>query len=174
MHVNIILNQAFEVSPLLVDYASSGATTRSADKISIATSSITGWDDEVGTFLAVVEGPFAYGAYILGGYQTETPIYSGGSTFQSWNGSTNLAAPVGNPTVAGVHKIASAGDASGRSIVSDGNTVGTDANVFISTDIVDLYIGSRFDSTGAIFGSIKSLTYYPTRLSNDALVGLTS
>ena len=189
MHFNLIFNQSFEVSPLLVDYASSGATTRSADRISIATSSINGFSATEGSLVtAFTSAPVSLSspqpfAISDGSSSNRIEVYlaaSGAnynSTFRVTDGGVTQVSDgyAGTFTPGAAAKIAVAWKTNDFAHSRNGGAAEGDTSGTVPTGLTAIYLGA--DSVGNasfLSGSIQSITYYPRRLSDDALVDLTS
>tara|TARA_B110000285_G_C14983277_1_gene542520 strand:- start:92 stop:661 length:570 start_codon:yes stop_codon:yes gene_type:complete len=189
MGAGIILNQSFDVSPLYVDYASSGATTRSADKISIATSSIPGFSATEGTLLAAFTSapvslnypqPFAISD---GSPSNRIEVYlaaSGAnynSTFRVSDGGVTQVSDgyAGTFTPGAAAKIAVAWKTNDFAHSRNGGAAEGDTSGTVPTGLTAIYLGAN--STGSasfLSGSIQSITYSTTRLSDAAIQALTA
>ena len=148
------------------------AVTRGGDDISILTADITGWDDEIGTFV-VEHGQMSGSERLLSGESNAAVLYKS-TNISTYNLSAALNSANGDVTTAGDHTSAVAGDASGRSITVDGAAVTSDSNTFIGTDITRLDIGKQDNNSNYLNGHIARITYYPTRLSDAAIQALTA
>jgi len=162
---------------------SGSTTTRSADVASIPVADF-GYNQSAGTVVqefstadvfTANENAFSDGTNdnrIMWGLNANTgraPYISAGGT--------NTVALINNSGIAGgvPSKLGIAFASNDVASSLDGGAVATDTSATIPTSITTLYLGVGATGTGTqINGHIKSIKYYPRRLSNAQLVELTS
>lgn len=158
------------------------ATTRAADNAIISSLSSIGYNAEQGTLLAYFErisganntgliadfGNGAYGNRIYMGYDSSSRVFA--NIFNGGVGQTQLLYTVSAP-----NKAAFAWSSASKSLSAGGLTTLTNSGGTLPTSISSMTIGKDTTSaSGSYFnGWIRSLTYYPTRLSDATLQQLT-
>ena len=154
--------------------------TRTADQAAINAPNFAPWYNSTqGTFAAefsfIYTGAGASSAGILNfdesGNKLVAYVALSGTTVNSFDGSTVVSGYA--VTGGGIQKAASAYDLSGRAITANGNTVITGAVSATYSASSSLQIGGGI-AIGAINGHIRSIRYYPTRLTNAQLQALTA
>ena len=161
---------------------SGSTTTRSADVASLSTSAF-GYNGEAGTLYVEVETStteIARYALLYGGATGNGGYLSLGSDgdqawLETYDG--NVANLFSSKSSVGTYdgKLASGFNLNGNSFAFNGSIIGSTTNSTANPQsVTDLYIGVFNNKTQLINGHIKSLKYYPRRLTNDQLVELTS
>ena len=155
--------------------------TRTADICSIVAPNFAPWyNQSEGTFsinFSTIYSGGAFGASYILGFDNNTNkriiyIFSGADQAITFDGSTNVAA-IGDVT-GQTAKVASAYSATDRAIVSNGGAVATGTVAAGYSTATLLSIGSYGFSGNNINGHIRSIRYYPTRLSDAQLQALTA
>lgn len=130
-----------------------------------------------GTFYAEFDGGKSvsgiYGRAI--GYDGPRAFISangaGANSISTWNNSVALAASFTGSVLTGV-KTASAYSSAGRALVGNAGTVATDANLIGTVTV--LRLGSSPTANEYLNGHLRSIRYYPRRLTNAELQALTA
>ena len=162
---------------------SGSAVTRAADVASLAVSEF-GYNQDQGTFVAqatsfylgtnretvisTVDSSSNLGVYVgktAGGGDIDA-LYAG-------EGGSNTYFSLGAITEDTSYKVAFAIKTDDFAGSKDGGAVVTDTSGTQRTSITDLGIGSRKNASNRLNGHIKSIQYYPLRLSNAQLQALT-
>ena len=150
------------------------SATRSADVASIPVADF-GYNQSAGTLVTTVETFDAdYGSYawtINGTNDTFAYTHSSGA----WRiaGAGGTVAYVGSLPSDDFFKLGYAFDESGSAALADGGSV-TSPSHSQPTEVQTLHVGGTANSTAQLNGHIKSIKYYPRRLTNAQLVELTS
>ena len=155
----------------------SGGVTRSADVASIPVADF-GYNQSAGTVLFEFEKNNTGGAYLLdfeGSVSSQIQVVNDGDLRVRATRSPDVTLTLESPYVASVstRKIAYTLKSGDHSAVLDGGSAQTSASTNATSEISTLYIGSD-GGADLINGHIKSIKYYPRRLSNAQLVELTS
>ena len=160
---------------------SGSTTTRSADVASIPVADF-GYNTAVGSVVAEYL-PTKVDATIRAVFElvkdTNDKLYSASATIRHWfvkSGNTVQAnLDLGSSTEDQSNKIAGAYKLNDFAASLDGASVNTDTSGSVPTGITDLHIGGIKDSSSSYLnGHIKSIKYYPRRLTNAQLQELTS
>jgi hypothetical protein len=156
---------------------SGSTTTRSADVASIPVADF-GYNQSAGTVLFEFEKNNTGGAYLLdfeGSVSSQIQVVNDGDLRVRATRSPDVNLTLESPYVASAstRKIAYTLKSGGHSAVLDGGSAQTSASTNATSEISTLYIGSD-GGADLINGHIKSIKYYPRRLSNAQLVELTS
>lgn len=93
------------------------------------------------------------------------------SSLQTYNGSAVLTLANGTDLTKGTRRAVSAYSAAGR-VVGFGGALVTDANPLALTAVTTLFLGHSTGFTQQINGHLRSLTYYPSRLTDAQLLSL--
>jgi hypothetical protein len=174
---------SFPSSPILTDAA---AVTRAADVATVATA---GWfaDGQAGSLY--VEAVFPDSAYADSRWIANVDDGSTANRHAFYRNSTNgrlyylaskaggVEASINSASVvgaAGAHKFAIGFAANDVAAYSNGTQVGTDSAFAVPTGLTTLRLGSGVTATANLFGYIRSLRYWPRRLSNAELAALTT
>jgi hypothetical protein len=155
----------------------SGGVTRSADVASIPVADF-GYNQSAGSLLFEFEKNNTDGAYLLdfeGSVSSQIQVVNDGDLRVRATRSPDVTLTLESPYVASVstRKIAYTLKSGDHSAVLDGGSAQTSASTNATSEISTLYIGSD-GGADLINGHIKSIKYYPRRLSNAQLVELTS
>ena len=155
--------------------------TRSADVASIPVTAF-GYNQDAGT--VVVEFDTVGGAdigdqhYVLsgGGTNTRWAYHSSADALKIYDGTTAPYIMVNQDDLPVKHKIAVACDASSVSTASDGSLYATNhpASGNLPALTTAFVLGSSHQDADQLNGHIKSLSYFPRRLTNAQLQELTS
>jgi hypothetical protein len=179
--VDFVMNEGgtFQTSPILTTTV---AATRAADNIT-ATGALLNLLNAVGNVGPV--SVFAQTYQMLHASSNAAVVGSGGSrqllalnsntgsSMAEYNGSVNLAVNLGSGNFqTGVLKSAVGWDASGRSVVANNGTVGTDSNT-VGTATGTVNIGS-YGSATSIDGYVQRLAAWNSRLPVAVLKALTA
>jgi hypothetical protein len=153
--------------------------TRAWDDALISSASSIGFNQSEGTVVVENISPFGVltvaSAFSFVGAGANGFNMGAGGTSRWWNGTTNIT--TANAVTSGARKEAFAFTASGgRSICLNGGTVATDAGVPWQTPSPT---GARISANGVagnqlLNGTIKSLRYYPRRLTDAELQQMTA
>ncbi len=155
-------------------------TTRSADVASIPVADF-GYNTEVGSVVAEYF-PTKVDASVRSVFELskddDDRLYSSSSVNKHWfvksGGTSQASIDLGTPTEDQSNKIAGVYKLNDFAASLDGGSVTTDTSGAVQTGITDLYIGSIKDSAAFhLNGHIKSIKYYPRRLTNAQLQALT-
>jgi hypothetical protein len=179
-----------EVGAFATSYIPTVASTvtRSADSASIPRSS---WFNiSQGTFYAEALGGIAstVGAYgtnvcFIASTNNASPerlgiYFNSGTTttINTFNGTNSYTATSSAFTAGVFHRVASFYETTGIGMTADAGTVATTAGILpIYQTFTNLNIGQNYVSNGNYLnGTIKKLAYYPKRLTNAELQGLTT
>lgn len=154
------------------------AVARSNDVAQFTAGANMAWfNGTAGTFVVEFDttGPNTFGR-VIGSSTAGAPSWPnlGGAvtTIGVYDGVTPLDKLVGGASTFTGVKAAVAYSATGRSITMQGAAASSDANVQPSPTVI--YLGCHGGSGNFLNGRIKSLTFYPTRLSDDQLQALTA
>ena len=150
--------------------------TRTADVATITGANFSQWFNAAeGSFVveAVTPTTGSYAAYISNGNETDylgSRFGSSGTAFVTATGGA-LQANIG--TTAGTAKIAAAYKANDFAVSVNGGAVATDTAGTVPT-VNQMRLGAAFAGGVNINGHIRSIKYFPTRLSNTQLQALTA
>jgi len=153
---------------------------RSADVASIPVADF-GWNTDIGSVVAEYNPLNVSDAinpvFELSSDSTNNRLYSLASTSRHWfvrsNAVTTADIDLGTPIESQQNKIAGAYKKDDFAASLNGGAVGTDTAGSMSVGIEDILIGSLHNNY-YLNGHIKSIQYYPRRLSNAQLQDLTS
>ena len=163
-----------------------GATaTRAADICSMATSAF-GYNQGAGTI--VVEATFSSTSYPLNSNlvsfadssSTDTTrfwVWSGADASVRWTvveNSSSQADLVKAYTGGQEFSIAGAYKLNDFAVSIDGGSISSDTSGIVTSNVSTMNIGSKTGSAEYVTGHIKSIAYYPRRLSNAQLQALTA
>jgi len=151
--------------------------TRSADVASIPVADF-GYNQSAGSLLFEFEKNNTDGAYLLdfeGSVSSQIQVVNDGDLRVRATRSPDVTLTLESPYVASVstRKIAYTLKSGDHSAVLDGGSAQTSASTNATSEISTLYIGSD-GGADLINGHIKSIKYYPRRLTNAQLQELTS
>ena len=156
------------------------AVTRSRDDVSMTGTNFSSWySQSEGTF-AVEYATDKVGVGVVGTYQSPEGsirvVKDVGSFFlvEFPLATYTVALPFGAPSNNNKIKFAAAYKLNDFAISQDGASVLTDNSSGVPSNAATLYIGSVVTGVAYLNGTIKSLTYYRTRLSNATLQSLTT
>ena len=159
---------------------SGSTTTRSADVASIPVADF-GFNSAVGSVVAEYN-PFrvsstARGVFELSSGTGDDKLHSRASVDKHWlvrsGGVTQASIDLGSATEGQQNKISGAYKLNDFAASLNGSAVTTDTSGSVPYSIEELIIGSFFDGSN-LNGHIKSIKYYPRRLTNAQLQDLTS
>lgn len=171
-----------EVGAFPTSYIPTVASTvlRNADNASMTGTNFTSWYNQPqGTlncsFIPV--GTIANNTRIVelsGGTAARVAdIYISGARGTVYNGTTTLSAAVGADTVLNTtYKVASAYATTNYGLSANATTVTTASSATVNTATA-LYIGSFNDGSNKLNGIVKTISYYPLRLTNAQLQAIT-
>jgi hypothetical protein len=145
--------------------------TRSADVATMTGTNFSSWFNATeGTFTFSGDSLYGSGGFIGSTPTTGAILYANNNASRTFNG-TNFITSANTYTNNVVFGTALGYSASGRSIVLNGGTVATDANLIQTPTAITL--GGAFGG-GYLNGHIRSIAYYNTRLPNATLQALTA
>jgi hypothetical protein len=171
----------FEAGSFATSYIPTVASTvtRAADQAVIAAPMFAPWyNQSAGTFIADFDviwtgnAPFSTGLLALDASSSKRFVYipSGTQVAASFDGTLPISSA--NNITGGVNKVASAYDTSRYLALNGGNVVTGSAAAGYSTG-TSLDVG-KFGTTNTLNGHLRSINYYPLRLTNAQLQGLTT
>jgi hypothetical protein len=145
----------------------SAAVTRNADNAQLTGAALTALQASAASII-VENDTYANDPtfqYIVGFNSGDgAGLVYNGSTFTEWNGSANLT---GNSSTRGaIDRAGLAFSGAGRSIVSNGGTVASDAGAVAGGAFPTVYLGSNGGTVSFLNGHIRSLAIYTSRLSD--------
>ena len=156
------------------------AVTRSRDDVSMTGTNFSSWySQSEGTF-AVEYATDKVGGGVVGTYQSPEGSIRVTKDVGSYFlvefpvGTYTVALPFGAPSNNNKIKFAAAYKLNDFAISQDGASVLTDNSSGVPSNAATLYIGSVVTGVAYLNGTIKSLTYYNTRLPNATLQSLTT
>jgi hypothetical protein len=171
---------SFPSSPILTDAAS---VTRAADVATVATA---GWfaDGQPGSLmtefvLPVVSNAVNQRLLSIDDGTANNRIFltrTTGGVFDSFvvsGGSTQANIGAGS-LASGTHKTALAWATNDIAMYRSGAQSGTDSSATLPSGITSVRVGTAYDASSPIFGYIRSLRYWPRRLSNTTLQAITA
>jgi len=161
---------------------SGSTTTRSADVASIPVADF-GYNQSAGTFF-VEYTPQVVSADVRAAFDlteeggsTDNRIYHSGGTGVHWlvrsGASLQASLDAGTATANQLNKAAGVYKLNDFAVTIDGGTVSFDTSGVVPVDIGILYLGKLYNGY-ELNGHIKSIKYYPRRLTNAQLQDLTS
>ena len=163
----------------------SSSATRAADIASIPTSAF-GYNDAAGT--VVVEASLKSSSYpnsanivsLADASNTDTTrlwVWSGADSTMRWTvleGNVSQVDSTKPYTKDQLFSVAGAYKVNDFAISLDGSAVSTDTSGSVTSDVASLHIGTKTGGTEFMSGHIKSIQYYPRRLTNAQLQELTT
>jgi hypothetical protein len=146
--------------------------TRSADVATMTGTNFSSWFNQTkGTFVVGYDSA-ASGFGVLGNNTSGYVLASSTRDLKTFNGTTSVAS-ANTLAVGAIGSGAVSYDSTGRSVVLNGGAIATAAGVLQT--ITTLFIGHDAAFSGArLNGHIRSVRYYPIRLSNAQLQALTA
>lgn len=145
--------------------------TRTADVATISAPNFSSWfNANEGAFIFSGDSAYGNGGFIGSTPTTGAILYGNNGAARTFNG-TNFIGTANAATVNTRFVAALSYSLTGRSIVLNAGTVSTDANLIQQPTAITL--GGAFGG-GYLNGHIRSLAYYPTRLTNQQLQALTA
>jgi hypothetical protein len=161
-----------ELGPNATSYipTTSAAVTRNADNVQLTGAALTAAASAAVSFFIETDSVknIVGNQRVLGLNGSSGPgiFISADNTVGTYSNAFVLTSTIGSAGTysGGIVRSASCGDGSGRSVVANGGTVATDANVLSTAPITAVYLGS--DSATNIDGWIRSLAIYTSRLSD--------
>jgi len=158
---------------------SGSTTTRSADVASIPVADF-GWSKSMGAF--VIEGSSynpASNRYFFefssdGSNRNASKAHSVQHVFVTFGGVPQASIDAGDISANTLTKVATLFKKDDFAAVVDGGSVATDTSGSVNLDVTDLKLGINRANGEPLNGHIKSIKYYPRRLTNAQLQDLTS
>lgn len=152
--------------------------TRTADSAAITGANFSSWFNQPeGTFVLEASTASTTAFPVIVGYNassTASAAYLQANQAASWNGSAVLATGAGTVNSNVPVKVAMAYNATGRALVLNGGSVATDANQLGTANLLAIGRPGNAATSQLLNGHIRSIRYYPTRLTNAQLQALTA
>jgi len=159
---------------------SGATTTRSADVASISTDAF-GYNQSAGSVVVEAQSKEVgvnrlYALTEDGGIQDAVYSYAGssGHLIIRANNVTEANIDAGTFVADTYSKLAATYKANDSAVTIDGGTVQTDTSVNLPTTVNTMFFGASSTTANHLNGHIKSIKYYPRRLTNAQLVEITS
>ena len=162
-----------EAGSFPTSYIPTGITqvTRSADVATITGTNFSSWFNATqGTFIFAGDSAYGSGGFIGSTPTTGAILYANANASRTSNG-TNVITTANTYANNAVFNTALGYSASGRSLVLNGGTIATDANLIQTPTAITL--GGAFGGN-YLNGHARAISFYNTRLSNATLQALTT